>query len=79
MFIFAFGDFKEQWKKYLLISLAVVCVLGTIIIAGVLAAAAIILFTIGYYNDAFEVCGTTVGASLTICAIILYAVSMYYM
>ena len=53
--------------------------LGTIIIAGVLAAAAIILFTIGYYNDAFEVCGTTVGASLTICAIILYAVSMYYM
>ncbi len=32
MFIFAFGDFKEQWKKYLLISFAVVCVLGTIII-----------------------------------------------
>ena len=50
-----------------------------IIIAGVLATAAIILFTIGYYNDAFEVCGTTVGASLTICAIVLYAVSMYYM
>lgn len=33
MFIFAFGDFKELWKKYLLISIAVVCVLGTIIIA----------------------------------------------
>ena len=53
--------------------------LGTIIIAGVLAAAAIILFALGYYNDAFEVCGTTIGASLTICAIVLYTVSMYYM
>ena len=53
--------------------------LGTIIIAGILAVAAIILFALGYYNDAFEVCGTIIGASLTICAIVLYAVSIYYM
>lgn len=32
MFIYAFGDFKEQWKKYLLISLAVVSVLAVIVI-----------------------------------------------
>ena len=32
MFIFAFGDFKEQWKKYLLISLAVVSVLAVIVL-----------------------------------------------
>ena len=32
MFIFAFGDFKEQWKKYLLVSIAVVCVLAVIVV-----------------------------------------------
>lgn len=32
MFIYAFGDFKEQWKKYLLIFLAVICTLAVIVI-----------------------------------------------
>lgn len=52
--------------------------IGTFILSDIMALIGIVLFYFGYYHDSFTPYALGFGIPITICAIILYVISMNY-